>query len=97
MVFAGIRGGAKTGDAADRAGAGSERAKDTRLLRHGHVLRPDSGGEGNQASDRSERHLRHSEQGEGRDDTGAGALGSAERTAGRRGRLAVCLRWQTSI
>ena len=92
-VFAAIRRGAKMGDAADRAGLTQREREILHLLRQGHVPLPDSGGERGQAGDRSQRHLRHPEQTEGQDDAGAGALGRAERIAGRlcHGRLAVDL------
>ena len=82
-VREGVRGDTRRRkDGRCRLRADFERAADTRLLRPGHVLRPDSGGEGDQAGDRSERHLRHPAKTGGRDDAGAGALGRPEWTAG---------------
>ena len=51
-----------------------EGAGDTRLLRPGYVLRSDSAGEGDQAGDRSERHLRHPAKTGDRDEAGIGVL-----------------------
>ena len=91
-VFAAIRGTARRRDMpSDARRADSERAGDTHLLRQGHVLLPDSGGQGHQARHRPERHLRHPAEAECRIDAGTGALGRAERIAGRlcHGRLAA--------
>ena len=54
--------------------ADSEGEGDTRLLRPGYVLRSDSGGEGHQAGDRPERHLRRPAKVESQDDAGVSAL-----------------------
>ena len=66
-----------------RRGSDSEGAGDTRLLRPGHVLRPDSGGQGHQGGDGSELNLQHPAEAGGRFHAGPGAVGGAERPAGR--------------
>ena len=80
-AFEEIRGGRKGGRCRRRR-ADSEGAGDTRLLRTGYVLRSDSGGEGDQAGDRPERHLWHPAEVGCRVNAGVGALVRAERTAG---------------
>ena len=81
-VFAAVRDVAQVGDAADAAGLTARGAGDTRLICRGHVVRPDSGAEGYQAGDRSERHLCHPGKAGGYVDAGPGALDGAERAAG---------------
>ena len=61
-------------DGRRRSRADFEGEGDTRLLRPGHVLRSDSGGEGHQAGDRPERHLRRPAKVESQDDAGVSAL-----------------------
>ena len=79
-VFAAIRGTAKTGYAVGLTRREREIlvsfAKGMPYSRIAEARR-------DQAGDRSQRHIRHPEQTEGQDDAGAGALGRAERTAGR--------------
>ena len=47
------------------------------------VLRPDSGGAGGPAGDRTKQRLQHPAEAGGRVDAGAGTVGGAERAAGR--------------
>ena len=81
-VLAGIRIGAKAGDAADRARLTQREREMLISFVTGHVVCPHSGDERDQAGDRTERHLRHPAQARGQDDAGTGALGRAAWTGG---------------
>ena len=79
-AFEEIRGGGRAEDAA----ALTQREREILVsVSKGMSYRPDSGGEGDQAGDRSERHLRHPAEVGCRVNSGVGALVRAERTAGR--------------
>ena len=71
-TFEAIRGSGRTEDAA--AGLTSREREILVSFGPGHVLRSDSGGEGHQAGDRSERHLRRPAKVESQDDAGVSAL-----------------------
>ena len=92
-VFAAIRGGVKTGDAADGAGLTPREREILVSFAKGMSYSRIAEARGVQAGDRSQRRLRHPAEAEGRVDAGAGALGRAEWIAGRlcHGRLAVGL------
>ena len=79
-AFEEIRGGGRAGDAA--AGLTQREREILVSVCPGYVLRSDSGGEGDQAGDRSERHLWHPAEVGCRVNAGVGALVRAERTAG---------------
>ena len=83
-AFNAIRSGGGTAGA-EAAGADCPGAGNARLLRPGHVLCSDSAGQGSQAGEHSERHLRHPAQTEDRYDAGAGGLVHEQRTAGQLG------------
>ena len=80
-AFEEIRGGGRAGDAT-AAGLTQREREILVSVSPGYVLRSDSGGEGDQAGDRSERHLPHPAEVGCRVNAGVGALVRAERTAG---------------